>query len=143
MSQQERAARAAVAKSIDEQRRFGGRQMRAAALAEATEADYQPRLRALSVASWAGIAARQMPEFTVSEGVWRLDCRLAGAGDEGGFAVTLYDAETDKPFTRIAGADFLGMRTRVFDEPGRYYVVVEQGLAAIPYEVEVSALELR
>lgn len=143
MTQQERAANAAVAKSLDEQRRFGDRQMRAAALADATEAAYQARLIALPIDAWEGISAGRLPEFTVGEGIWRLDCRLGGGGSEEAFAVTIYDADTDQPFTRIAGADFLGMRTRIFDEPGRYYVVVEQGLAAVPYEIEVSALELR
>jgi hypothetical protein len=143
MTQQERAAKAAVAKSQDEQRRYGDRQMRAAALADATEAGYRARLSPLPIDAWEGVSAGRMPEFTVGEGIWRLDCRVGGGGSEEGFAVTIFDADTDQPFTRIAGGDFLGMRTRIFDEPGRYYVVVEQGLAAVPYEIEVSALELR
>lgn len=141
MTQQERAAKAAVAKSIDEQRRFGDRQSRAAALAEATEAGYQPQLRATVVDLWRGVSAQRMPEFSVGRGLWRLDCRVPEGADD--FAVTLYDAETDKPFTRIAGPDFLGMRTRVFDEPGKYYITVEQGLRAVPYEIEVSTLDYR
>jgi len=143
MTQQERAAKAAVAKSQDEQRRFGDRQMRAAALAEATAAGYQARLSAIPIDAWKGLSAGRLPEFTVAEGIWRLDCRVGGGGAEESFAVTIFDADTDQPFTRIASADFLGMRTRIFDEPGRYYVVVEQGLAAMPYEIEVSSLELR
>lgn len=143
MTQQERAAKAAVAKSRDEQRRFGDRQVRAAALAEATAVGYQARLSVLPLERWEGVSAGQMPSFTVGEGIWRLDCRVAGGGVDESFAVTIFDADTDQPFTRIAGADFLGMRTRIFDEPGRYHVVVEQGLAAVPYEIEVSALELR
>jgi hypothetical protein len=35
------------------------------------------------------------------------------------------------------------MRTKVFDKPGRYYLVVEQGLVPVAYEIEASALELR
>lgn len=143
ISRQERAANAAVAKSIDEQRRFGDQQMRAAALAEATETNYVPRLRALTLDAWKGVAATQLPEFTVGPGLWQLECRLVGPGSEEGFAVTLYDAETGMPFTRIADPDFLGMRTKVFDKPGRYYVAVEQGLLPVAYEVEASALELR
>lgn len=143
MSRQERAANAAVAKSIDEQRRFGDQQMRAAALAEATETNYVPRLRALTLDAWQGVAATQLPEFTVGPGLWQLECRLVGPGSEEGFAVTLYDAETGKPFTRIASPDFLGMRTKVFDKPGRYYLVVEQGLVPVAYEIEASTLELR
>lgn len=143
MTLQERAAKAAVAKSQDEQRRFGDQQMRAEALAEATEVGYQPRLSTFSVDAWKGVSAVQLPEFAVGEGLWKIDCRLTGTGSEEGFAATLFDAETGQPFTRIAGADFLGMRTRVFDEPGTYYIVVEQGLAAVSFEVAVSALEMR
>ncbi|MCC6142711.1 MAG: hypothetical protein IT368_02780 [Candidatus Hydrogenedentes bacterium] len=143
MTQQVRAAKAAVAKSIDEQRRFGDKQSRAAALAEASAADYQPRLRALPINTWRGMASGKLPEFTVGAGIWQLACTLSGAGSEDDFAVTLYHADTGQPFTRIAGADFLGMRTRIFDEPGRYYVVVEQGLLPLTYVVEVNALELR
>ena len=141
MTQQERAAKAAVAKSIDEQRRFGDRQSRAAALAEATEAGYLPQLRATEVDIWRSASAQRMPEFSVGRGLWRLDCRVPEGADD--FAVTLYDAETGKPFTRIAGPDFLGMRTRVFDDPGKYYITVEQGLRAVPYEIEVSTLDFR
>lgn len=143
MTRQQRAAKAAVAKSQDEQRRLGDQQVRAAALEEATETDYVPRMRALTIDAWRGLASTQLPEFTVGPGIWKLDCRLVGSGSEAGFALTLYNAETGKPFTRIADSDFLGMRTRVFDEPGRYYVVVEQGLEPVAYEIEVSALELR
>ena len=143
MSQQERAAKAAVAKSIDEQRRFGDQQMRAAALAEATETGYVPQLRALTVDAWQGISATQLPEFTAGPGIWQIECRLVGPGSEEGFAVTLHDAETGKPFTRIASPDFLGMRTKVLDKPGRYYIVVEQGLVPVAYDIDVSALEFR
>ncbi len=143
MSRQERAANAAVAKSIDEQRRFGDQQMRAAALAEATETNYVPRLRALTLDAWQGLAATQLPEFTAGPGLWQLECRLVGPGSEEGFAVTVHDAETGKPFTRIAGPDFLGMRTKVFEKPGRYYLVVEQGLVPVAYAIDASALELR
>ncbi len=143
MSRQERAANAAVAKSIDEQRRFGDQQMRAAALAEAAATNYVSSLRALTIDAWQGLAATQLPEFTVGPGLWQLECHLVGSGSEEGFAVTLYDAETGKPFTRLASPDFLGMRTKVFDKPGRYYLVVEQGLVPVAYEIEASALELR
>lgn len=143
MSRQERAAKAAVAKSNDEQRRFGNRQTRAAALAEATETGYVPQLRALTINAWQGLAATQLPEFIAGPGIWQIECRLVGPGSEEGFAVTLYDAESGKPFTRIADPDFLGMRTQVFDKPGRYYIVVEQGLVPVAYEIEASALEMR
>lgn len=143
MTQRERAARAAVAKAIDERHRYGGRQAQVAALAAATEAGYLSRLMATTLESWSGAAAQRTPEFSVGRGLWRLDCRVADGGTADAFAATVYDAKTGKPFTRIAGPDFLGMRTRIFDEPGRYYLVVEQGLVHVPYEIEVSALSFR
>lgn len=143
MRMRERAARAAVAKTIDDQRRFGSRQALVAAFAEATEAEYRPQLQAHTLASWLGAAPQRLPDFSVARGVWRLDCRLAGSGSGAGFAVTLYNADTDMPFTRISDPDFLGMRTRFFDEPGRYYLVVEQGVLPAPFEIEVSTVEYR
>jgi len=137
----ERAARAAVSKVIDDRHRIGGQQARVAALADAADAGYLPQLHATEIASWLGAAAQRLPEFTVGRGLWRIDCAIAGSGE--GFAATLYDAKTGTPFTRIAGADFLGMRTRVFDRAGRYYLVVEQGLMPAPFDIRVSALAFR
>lgn len=143
MTQQERQARASVSKAIDEQHRYGSRQAQVAALASAMEADYRPRLVDTPLESWSGSVGQRTPEFYVGRGLWRIDCRVADEATATGFSVTLYDAETGKPFTRISGPDYLGMRTRVFDQPGRYYLVVAQGGIPVPYEITVSAVSLR
>lgn len=144
MTQRERVARAAVSKAFDDKRRYGSRQARVATLSEAAEAGYRPQLRADPIASWSGASAKRLPEFTVGRGLWRIECSLAEAAGDDGFAVTVYDADSGMPFTRITGPDFLGMRMRVFDRPGRYYLAVEQqGLRTVPYEIAVSSVEFR
>lgn len=49
--------------------------------------------------------------------------------------MTVFDAETGTPFTRVSGVDFLQMRVRVLDGPGRYYLEIEQDDSNIPYEI--------
>jgi hypothetical protein len=56
-------------------------------------------------------------------------------GQSGSFSVTVIDAETDRPITRLGDVDFLQMRVRVLDGPGRYYLVIEQDESGIPYEI--------
>lgn len=137
---QARAARSAVAKAGDEQRRIGGQQARAAALDDAVAQDYQPRLRVVPVASWRGTRPGRVEEFSVGEGLWRIDCRATN-GATSGLSVTLYDADTGKPFTRIGAADFLGMRTRIFEGPGRYYAEVSLEPGVTGYEIAVGTVE--
>jgi len=57
-----------------------------------------------------------------------------------GGAVDPYFFCADAPFIRIAGPDYLGMRSRNFDTPGNYYLVVARRHAPVPYEIDVSAL---
>lgn len=137
---QARAARAAVAKAGDEQRRIGGQQARVAALDDAVAQAYQPRLPVVPVASSRGSGPGRVEEFTVGEGLWRIDC-WASNGATSGLTVTLYDAETEKPFTRIDGADFLGMRTRIFEGPGRYYAEVDLDPGVTGYEIAVGEVD--
>ena len=143
ISQRERDARAVVSKAYDEQRRYGAWQARIGALMEATAGDYEPRVQANPVQTWAGSGNRRTDSFRVDEGLWRIDCRLIEAVASENFSVTVYDADTDVPFTRIAGADFLGMRMRIFDKPGNYYLVVDQGVLDVAYEISVSTLILK
>ena len=75
-------------------------------------------------------------EHAISAPFWRLDCLREDLGESGSFAVTVFDAETGAPFTRISGVDFLQMRVRVLDGPGRYYLEIEQDSSNIPYEIK-------
>jgi len=143
MTQRERDARAAVAKAVDEQRRFGSWQARVAALMEATDASYRPHLSAVPIAAWSGAAPQRTPDFSVGHGLWRIRCILLDESAAAGFAVTVYNADTDAPFTRIAAPDYLGMRSRIFDTPGKYYLLVEQRHTPVPYEIDVSALGIK
>jgi hypothetical protein len=143
ISRRAQDVRATVSKSQDEQRRYGFYLGRIAALEEAEADGYQPRLRASTLASWNGSGNQKTPSFTVASGIWRIDCRGVEGDLADSFSVTVFDAERGVPFTRIAGADFLGMRSRVFDESGSYYLVVEQGLGGGHYEIRVDAISAR
>jgi hypothetical protein len=141
ISLKERIARSAVAKVADDHFRIGNQQSRIDLLIEAADTIYVPQFRADTLAAWSGSAAQRTPEFTVGRGVWQLNCVVVGPSD--GFSATLYNAKTNQPFTRIAGPDFLGMRLRVFDEPGTYYLEIDPGAVPGTYAIDVSALSLR
>lgn len=142
ISQRERDARAALSKAHDETLRYSAWQARVAALKEADETGYRPQMIPTPIAEWSGSGERRSPEFTVGRGLWRLECKGAGLRTPNGFSVTVYDATTDTPFTRISNGDFLGMRARIFDRPGTYYVVIDQGIDTVNWEVSVTTLDL-
>ena len=106
----------------------------------ASRAGYIPGLSFKTQEAWQEDGDKRTPSVTIESPVWCLSCKRADFGISGGFAITVYDAETDAPFTRIADKDFLGMRTRIFERPGQYYFVVEQDASRIPYELTVSAV---
>ena len=78
--------------------------------------------------------------ITIGSGLWRVDCKRQDFDQPGDFSITVFDADSEKPFTRISRRDFLGMRTRIFDEPGNYYMVVKQDINQIPYEITVRSM---
>ncbi len=135
-----REAQTTVQKAHDEMRRYKAWQARVAALDAAEEDEYQPVLKPTVVEHWTGAADRRTPDFTIDQGLWRLDCLRAEDGNLGDFAVTVFSAETDAPFTRVSGVDYLGMRSRIFDEPGTYYLVISQSGIPVSYDVTVSTL---
>ena len=141
ISQRERDARAALSKSHDETLRYSAWQARVAALKEAESNSYRPQVLPTPIAEWSGSGPRRSPQFTVGRGLWRLECRGPGPRTPSGFSVTLFDAGTDQPFTRISDADFLGMRARIFDRPGTYYVVVDQGIDTVSWEISITTMD--
>lgn len=127
-------------KGKDAERRYGAFLARMDELMLASRADYKPGLTFNVLESWQGEGNKRTPTVTIESPVWRLICKRDDFGITGDFAITVYDAETDAPFTRIPDKDFLGMRSRIFERPGKYYFVVEQDASRIPYEVTVSTV---
>ena len=140
ITQQERDAMAVENKGIDADRRYGAFLARMDELMLASRAGYIPGLSFKTQEAWQEDGDKRTPSVTIESPVWCLSCKREDFGISGGFAITVYDAETDAPFTRIADKDFLGMRTRIFERPGQYYFVVEQDASRIPYELTVSAV---
>jgi len=102
--------------------------------------EYRYKLQAISLAQWEGRVSQKTEVVVIPEGVWRISCTRADQGVPSDFSVTIHDATDDRPFTRITDTDFLGMRMRVFDDPGRYYLKIEQDASAIPYQIVVEQL---
>ncbi len=96
---------------------------------------YTPDLPGTVVAEWRGVSSFKSEPFEISEPFWLLDIRRKDFGRPGRFAVTVYVAETNQPFTRITSVDYLQMRVQVLDDPGRYYLKIEQDESALPYEI--------
>lgn len=141
ITQQERDALAVENKGINAERRYGAYLARMDELMLALRAGYKPCLTFSVLESWQGDGNKRTASVTIESEVWRLSCKREDFGQQGDFAVTVCDAETDAPFTRIADKDFLGMRSRVFERPGKYYFVVEQDASKLPYELTVSTVE--
>ena len=139
ISKKERDALATQSKVHDANMRYAAFLSRINELNLALRQNYKPSLEMKSIASWEGRDGRRTEPFEIKVGVWRLDCDYHGVNGAG-FSVMIHDAETGRPFTRIADMDFLRMRMRVFDEPGRYYLVVEGDSEARPYKITVSVL---
>jgi len=139
ISKKERDALATQSKVYDANMRYAAFLSRINELILASRQNYKPGLEMRSIVSWEGREGQRTEPFEIKEGVWRLDCDYHGANGAG-FSVMIHDAETGRPFTRIADMDFLRMRMRVFDEPGRYYLVVEGDSEARPYKITVSVL---
>jgi hypothetical protein len=124
------------AKSVDQRIRVGTFLARLDQLTAAVSEDYESPLKRSVMAAWEGNASQKTEVFAITAPFWRLDCIREDLGESGSFAVTVYDAETGAPFTRISGVDFLQMRVRVLDGPGRYYLEIEQDSSIIPYEIK-------
>lgn len=112
-------------------------QSRIAAMNGGLDKPYTPNLPGTVVAEWRGVSSFKSEPFEISEPFWRLDVLRKDFGIPGKFAVTVYLAETDQPFTRITDVDYLQMRVQVLDDPGRYYLKIEQDESALPYEIRV------
>lgn len=123
-------------KANDQSIRVGTFLARLDQLTTAVNEDYTSPLKRTTVASWTGGADQKTEVFAISEPFWRLDCFREDLGESGSFAVTVYDAETGAPFTKVTGVDFLQMRVRILDGPGRYYLEIEQDSSTIPYEIK-------
>lgn len=136
----ERDALAVENKGKDAKRRYGAFLGRIDALILASRGRFQPRLNFTTVNTWEGDGNKRTATVSIESSVWVLNCTRDDFGQRGDFSVTVYDAESDAPFTRIADKDFLGMRSRVFERPGKYYFVVEQDGNKIPYELTVSTV---
>ncbi len=104
-------------------------------LSIAIKGDYANRLTPEVVDSWEGDRSRKTAPFSIEDSFWRLDCLRDDFGQAGAFSVTVYDADTDRPFTRLGDVDYLQMRVRVLEGPGRYYLKIEQDESGIPYEI--------
>lgn len=104
-------------------------------LSSAINGEYRNKLTPEVVDSWDGTGSRKTSPFSINAPFWRLDCLRDDFGQAGAFSVTVYDADTDRPFTRLGDVDFLQMRVRVLDGPGRYYLKIEQDESALPYEI--------
>ena len=123
-------------KSVDQSVRVGTFLARLDQLTAAVGDDYESTLKGTVVANWEGSASQKTEVFAIAEPFWRLDCRRQDLGESGSFAVTVFDAETGAPFTRITGVDFLQMRVRILNGPGRYYLEIEQDDSNIPYDIK-------
>lgn len=142
ITQQERDAQAVENKGKDAARRYGAYLDRIDGLILASQEGYEPGLEFKPLESWQAVGDKRTPEVVIETSLWRLQCERADFGLDGDFAITVYDAETDAPFTRMADKDFLKMRSRIFERPGRYYFVVEQDANQIPYELTVSTVKV-
>jgi hypothetical protein len=140
ITQQERDAQAVENKGKDAARRYGAYLDRIDGLILASQAGYEPGLKFNVLETWQSDGDKKTPTVLIESSLWRLHCEREDFGLDGDFAITVYDAETDTPFTRIADKDFLKMRSRIFERQGKYYFVVEQDSDRIPYELTVSAV---
>jgi len=104
-------------------------------LSDALKTGYTPQLNANVIDTWEGTKSRKTGTFSIESSFWRLECLREDFGLPGKFAVTLYDADTDQPFTRLADVDYLQMRVCLVSGPGRYYLEIEQDESALPYQI--------
>lgn len=123
-------------KSVDQRIRIGTFLARLDQLTGAVKEGYVSPLEVKVAAEWKDSVSQETAPFTIAAPLWRLDCRRDDLGDSGSFSITVYDDETKQPFTKIAGVDFLQMRVRILDGPGRYYLKIEQDSSNIPYEIK-------
>jgi hypothetical protein len=135
--QKERDAIAVENKAIDGEKRIAAFESRVSELTNAINMAYRSELKPVVSASWSDSSSKKTAPFAIDAPFWRLDCLRDDFGQAGKFSVTVYDADTDQPFTQIADVDYLQMRVRVLDGPGRYYLKIEQDESALPYEIRV------
>ncbi len=127
-------------KLSDALRRASSFQARIDELLLAEKQGYESQLRATSVVSLDSDKSQRSQVFEVPGGLWRIECLREDRGVADGFAIVIVDEKGDSPFTRIGDLDFLRMRARVFDRPGKYYIEVEQGSSGVPYEISIQSL---
>ena len=100
-----------------------------------------PSLTLRRLASWSGDNSRKSEAVEIEEGPWFLSCQLEDNHYEDGFSVTVYESGSSLPFTRISGEDFLGMRARVFEKPGKYRFEITHDDRDGGYKVELGVVE--
>lgn len=135
--QKEREAIAVENKAVDRKKRIAAFSLRMSELTNAINFVYTSTLKPVVAASWSDSISKKTAPFDIDAPFWRLDCLRDDFGQAGKFSVTVYDAETDKPFTQISDVDYLQMRVRVLSGPGRYYLKIDQDEFKIPYDIRV------
>ncbi len=127
-------------KALDEFHRFLSYATTLDDLELALRNGYQYTLRPVAIGQWQGGGSQKTAPVVVPEGVWRLTCSRSDDMGPSKFSITIHDAQNGRPFTRIDGADFMQMRMRVYDDPGRYYLKIEQDESGIPYQIAIEQL---
>jgi hypothetical protein len=122
-------------KSLDGGVRAGAFLGRIDQLDNAVTDKYVSTLNSKVVGAWKDSGSQETGPFDITTKLWRLDCLRDDFGEAGTFTITVYDATTRQAFTRISDVDFLQMRVRLLDGPGRYYLVIEQDDPDLPYDI--------
>lgn len=125
-------------KAVDNGARIDSFLARINQLTDAVDKDYVPVLKPVSVATWSGSVRQRTEPFEVDKKIWRLECLRDDFGNPGHFSITVFDATTREPFTRISDVDFLQMRVRVLNGPGTYYLEIEQDDVGPKFEINVE-----
>ncbi len=114
IQRQERDFISSENKAYSARKRYGARQDRIDALAEADRQGYQPQLELKRVSLWFSEDTERTQVFSIDTDFWLLNCRQKGlAANSKGFSIKVFDAKTWMPFTQITDVDFLHMRTLV------------------------------
>ena len=140
ISWEEKNARSVQSKLHDSQLRYRQYRTRIEDLDLAIEQNYVSRIGFRSVANWDGNKKLRTEPFGIGDRPWRLHCRPVNVEGVTGFSVAVYSADTELPITSIGDGDFLGMRARILDGPGPFYLVIDPGSTGTSYKIDVSAV---
>jgi len=127
-------------KAISASEKYGDMLSRVTALSDASKNHYVPTLKQQPITSWNDDKSRRTEPVVIESDLWSLVCEREAPPLSGDFSISVYEAGSKVPFTRISDADYLGMRARVFDGPGEYYFVIDQAKGGIPYEIEIRTM---